>query len=82
MSGQDKELSSEDAIPAEGADEISWQKAQITQLTAAQILQDPAISAMWLRSVQQDPANFLAIKFSMQLQSREAVPMPAQDTTQ
>jgi hypothetical protein len=23
---------------------------------------------MWLRSVQQDPSNFLAIKFGMQLQ--------------
>jgi hypothetical protein len=26
---------------------------------------------MWLRSVQQNPADFLAIKFTMQLQHRE-----------
>ena len=36
------------------------------------ILQDPATRDMWLRGVQQDPANFLAIKFSMQLQNKEA----------
>ena len=50
---------------------MSWQQAEIKQLTAEDILQDPATSDMWLRSVQQDPSNFLAIKFAMQLQNRE-----------
>jgi Ca-activated chloride channel family protein len=68
---EDKELGGDDAIPAEGAQEISWEKAEITQFSAEDILQDPATADMWLRSVQQDPSNFLAIKFSMQLQSRE-----------
>ncbi|MDE0950491.1 MAG: VWA domain-containing protein [Halioglobus sp.] len=66
-----KELGGDDAIPAQGADEMSWQQAEIKQLTAEDILQDPATSDMWLRSVQQDPSNFLAIKFAMQLQNRE-----------
>jgi Ca-activated chloride channel family protein len=71
VSGEDKELGSDDAIPAQGADEISWQEAEIKQLSAEDILQDPATADMWLRSVQQDPTNFLAIKFSMQLQQAE-----------
>ena len=29
---------------------------------------------MWLRGVQQDPTNFLATKFAMQLQVGEAAP--------
>lgn len=73
VSGEDKELGGDDAIPAEGADEISWEQAEIIQLSAEDILQDPATSEMWLRSVQQDPSNFLAIKFSMQLQRDEPV---------
>jgi Ca-activated chloride channel family protein len=40
-------------------------------LSADEILQDPATAEMWLRGVQQDPANFLAIKFAMQLRMRE-----------
>ena len=70
IGSEEKELGGDDAIPAEGADEISWEQAEISQLTAEDILQDPATSKMWLRSVQQDPSNFLAIKFSMQLQGQ------------
>ena len=33
--------------------------------------EDPATAEMWLRSVQQDPSSFLAIKFGMQLQREE-----------
>lgn len=72
--GQDKELGGDDAIPAQGADEITWQQAELKQLTAEDILQDPATSDMWLRSVQQDPSNFLTIKFAMQLHNRETAP--------
>jgi hypothetical protein len=35
-----------------------------------------------LRGVQQDPANFLAIKFNMQLQSRESHSQDHQDDRQ
>jgi Ca-activated chloride channel homolog len=77
VGSEERELGSDDAIPAQGADELSWEKAEIKQLTAEQILQDPATSAMWLRSVQQDPANFLAIKFAMQLQDEESPAAPA-----
>ena len=74
-----KELGEDDAIPAQGAEKISWQQAEIVQLTAEDILQDPATSEMWLRGVQQDPSNFLAIKFAMQLQRRQNVaPQPAE----
>jgi len=80
VSGEDKELGSDDAIPAQGADEPGWEKAEIKQLTAEEILQDSATRDMWLRSVQQDPSNFLAIKFAMQLQAAESEPqLPAQD---
>ncbi len=71
VSGEDKELGTDDAIPAEGAEELSWEQAKTVKLTAEQILEDPATGEMWLRSVQQDPSNFLAIKFGMQLQREE-----------
>ncbi len=72
-SGEDKQLGGDDAVPAAGADELSWEQGEIAQLTAQDILQDPATADMWLRGVQQDPSKFLAIKFSMQLQQAEAV---------
>ncbi len=70
VSGEELEPGGDDAIPAQGADEIQLKQLEITQLTAEQILQDPATSEMWLRSVQHDPANFLAIKFNMQLRQQ------------
>ena len=70
-STQDKQLSGDDAIPAQGADEISWQQTEVIQLSAEDILQDAATSDMWLRGVQQDPSRFLAIKFGMQLRNTE-----------
>ncbi len=76
VSGEDKELGGDDAIPAQGADEIVWQEAKIRQLSAEDILQDPATSEMWLRGVQQDPSDFLAIKFAMQLANREQAAAP------
>jgi Ca-activated chloride channel family protein len=79
VSGEEKELGGDDAIPAQGAEETVWQRADITQLSAEDILQDPATSDMWLRGVQQDPSNFLAIKFAMQLQARAPRPAGGQD---
>ena len=71
VSGEDKELGSDDAIPAQGAEEITWEQADTVTLSAEDILQDPETAEMWMRSVQQDPSNFLAIKFGMQLQRQE-----------
>jgi Ca-activated chloride channel family protein len=68
--GGDKELGPDDPRPADGADTIEWQQAELRQFTAEEILQDPATSEMWLKGVQQDPSEFLAIKFNMQLQAR------------
>ena len=67
VSSEEKSLDGDDAIPAQGADELTWQQAELLQFSAEEILQDPATAQMWLRGVQQDPSNFLAIKFSMQL---------------
>lgn len=71
VSSEDKEMGSDDAVPAEGAEKMAWQEAEIPQLSAEDILQDAATNEMWMRSVQQDPSQFLAIKFSMQLHQRE-----------
>jgi Ca-activated chloride channel homolog len=76
VSGEDKELGGDDAIPAEGAEELSFEQAELLQLTAEDILQDPETSEMWLRGVQPDPSAFLAIKFNMQLLQRETTPEP------
>lgn len=76
VSGEDKELGGDDVIPADGAEEISWQQAELVQFSAEEILQDPATAEMWLRGVQQDPSNFLAIKFSMQLSRQTVAPKP------
>ena len=75
VSSEEKSLDGEDAIPAQGADELTWQQAELVQFSAEEILQDPATAAMWLRGVQQDPSNFLAVKFSMQL-TREGLERP------
>ncbi|MFT4824361.1 MAG: Ca-activated chloride channel family protein [Halioglobus sp.] len=82
VSSEDKELGGDEAIPADGADELSFEKSQLAQLSAEDILQDPATSEMWLRGVQQNPADFLAVKFDMQLQAREENQQPAKGKVQ
>ncbi|MCB1847487.1 MAG: hypothetical protein KDI04_08910 [Halieaceae bacterium] len=71
VSGEDKELGGDDAIPAQGAEEIAWEQAETIELSADEILQDPATREMWMRNVQRDPSDFLAIKFAMQLQREQ-----------
>jgi len=75
VSSEELEPGGDDAIPAQGADDVQLKDAKVAQLTAEQILQDPATSEMWLRSVQHDPANFLAIKFNMQLAKENDSPV-------
>lgn len=82
VSGEDKEMGGDEAIPADGAEELSFDKSELVQLSAEDILQDPATSEMWLRGVQQNPANFLAVKFDMQLQAREKLPQAAEEKVQ
>ncbi|WOJ93636.1 hypothetical protein R0135_00365 [Congregibacter variabilis] len=41
------------------------------QLSAEQLLQDPGLTAMWLRQVQRNPSEFLSTKFDLQLRRRE-----------
>lgn len=42
------------------------------QLSAEELQADPALTEMWLRQVQRNPAEFLSTKFYIQLQRREA----------
>jgi Ca-activated chloride channel family protein len=67
VGSEEKQLDGEDAIPAEGADTLTWEKQELVQFSAEEILQDEATREMWLRGVQQNPSRFLAIKFNMQL---------------
>lgn len=74
-----KELGEADPERAEGAERISFEQADLVSYSADEILQDPKIAEMWLRGVQRDPAQFLAIKFSMQQQPAapgQALPTP------
>jgi len=71
VSSEEKSLDGEDAIPAEGADQLTWETQELVQYSADEILQDPATREMWMRGVQQDPSRFLAIKFNMQLNRDE-----------
>jgi Ca-activated chloride channel family protein len=68
---EEKQMGGDDAIPAEGAEELSWEEVEVKQFTAEEILQSEATRDMWLRGVQQDPSAFLATKFNMQLLRRE-----------
>jgi Ca-activated chloride channel homolog len=70
-SSEEKQMGGDDAIPAEGAEKLSFDQVDLKQYTAEEILQSEATRDMWLRGVQQDPSNFLATKFSMQLQRQE-----------
>lgn len=42
-------------------------------LSADQLLQDPALTQMWMRQVQRDPSEFLSVKFYMQLEQQAAI---------
>ena len=67
-------MGGDEAVPAEGAEKLSFEEVELKQYSADEILESEATREMWLRAVQQDPSNFLAVKFSMQLQRREGAP--------
>ena len=66
-----KELGEDDPQRADGAERKVFDAQELVQFNAEEILQDPDINEMWLRSVQRDPSHFLAVKFSMQLSEQE-----------
>ena len=59
----------DEGAPAEGV-ESSTEAAPGETFTAEQLLASPELADQWLRGVQQDPAQFLTIKFAKQLKSR------------
>lgn len=71
---EEKQMGGDDAIPADGAEVLSFEQFKLKQYTAEEILGSEATRDMWLRGVQKDPSNFLAVKFNMQLQQREPAP--------
>ena len=52
VGSEEKQMGGDDAIPAEGAEELSWDQAEVKQFTAEEILQSEATQDMWLRGVQ------------------------------
>ncbi len=69
-----RELGEDDPQRADGAERKTSPLEELAQFTADEVLQDESVNAMWLRSVQRDASQFLAIKFSMQLEQGEASP--------
>ena len=53
---------------ADGAQREVLEGEAPAQLTAEEILADERVQEMWLRGVQADPAQFLSVKFQMQLE--------------
>lgn len=70
-SSEEREMGGDEAVPAEGARKLSFEQVELKQYSAEEILESEATRDMWLRAVQQDPSDFLASKFSMQLRRRE-----------
>lgn len=54
---------------SEGDDRVSMIERE--QFSADELLQDPALTDMWLRQVQRNPSEFLSTKFYLQLERRE-----------
>lgn len=50
----------------EGAKKMAFETRKIKQLSAEQLLNNPALNEIWMRQVEPDPANFLKVKFLMQ----------------
>ncbi len=73
--GEMGDLSSEqDEGPrsSEGDERVSLLERE--HLSAEELMQNPELTAMWLRQVQRNPAEFLATKFYLQLEARESIP--------
>lgn len=68
---------------SDGAEKKQARKQVIEQMSAEQLLLDPALNDMWLRQVQKDPAQFLSRKFLLQTQLQKETPqtLPTTDKT-
>ena len=55
----------------DGAQRDELLEVESTQLSAEDILNDPALNELWMKAIQQDPKRFLAVKFQMQLRARD-----------
>lgn len=71
--GEDSdELAPGDPQTAEGAEREDMITFEREQLTADQLLKDARLNDLWMQQVQQNPADFLAAKFFMQLERRRS----------
>lgn len=68
-----KELGDEPQT-GDGAEKPNMVTTEVEQLSAEQLLLNPALNEMWLKQVQKNPALFLAVKFQMQLQQAATTP--------
>lgn len=66
-----EELSDNDPRAAEGRSELNWKTPDTHTLKADDVLQQAQLRAMWLKTVERDPGEFLASKFSRQQQARQ-----------
>ena len=71
MGEQSKELNENDPKRAEGAERKDMVPQEVEQLSAEQILKDQKLHDIWMRQVQPNPAQFLSVKFFMQLEQNE-----------
>jgi len=69
-----KELGDE-AQSSDGAEKLEARVQEIEQMSAEQLLLDPALNEMWLRQVQKNPAIFLSRKFMMQNEKQKKEPL-------
>ena len=68
-SGSDLDPESDPRI-AEGADQLTWEEKARQTFSADELLANPETAALWLKSVQQNPATFLSTKFTIQIEER------------
>jgi Ca-activated chloride channel homolog len=61
--------------PGDGTSSAEGNEAQgaqeLEQYNADQLLQDPALTQMWLQQIQRDPSEFLTTQFYLQLEQEE-----------
>jgi Ca-activated chloride channel family protein len=73
--GKKNESGEADRKPGDGTESSEGEAGQggleLEQYSADQLLQDPALTEMWLRQIQRDPSEFLSTKFYLQLEQNE-----------
>ena len=64
-----REAGDDTARTAEGAERETMGEFEKQELSAEQILNDPAVNELWMKRVQSDPSKFLKLKFVRQLEA-------------